>query len=297
MHSLWGKLSKSLVLKHWQFSPLIRGMFEKNRALFSSSSSTRGFWQWIWTILGSGEQSQGCDSDNASCALDLHLLNDSQPLPVLVLHLRRGDFHEHCVNLAEWGSSFTAFNSFPQFQVRDRFDPPSIGDVNDLEYEETGGSPTIVESMDERKRMYTQHCFPDVQQIVRRVRDTVHDYVRVSAAREEAERTSSWWAGRAQFAAPQQRLTRIYIMTNGDPAWLAGVKTALLDDLPRTGRSRGSWEFDWNWEAVYTSRDLRLGWEEKPVAQALDSYIAHRAELFIGNGVRNNSRVILASAA
>lgn len=47
-------------------------------------------------------------------------------LPVLAMHLRRGDFEEHCRNLAAWGSSFMGFVSFKEFEERDGFRPPQV---------------------------------------------------------------------------------------------------------------------------------------------------------------------------
>lgn len=49
-------------------------------------------------------------------------------LPILVLHLRRGDFEEHCRNLGGWGSSFMGFVTFPEFEERDMFRPPRVVD-------------------------------------------------------------------------------------------------------------------------------------------------------------------------
>jgi hypothetical protein len=34
-----------------------------------------------------------------------------------------------------------------------------------------------------------------------------------------------------------------------------------------------------------TSRDLSLSWEQKPISQALDMYVAQRAQAFVGNGL------------
>ncbi|KAF6759363.1 hypothetical protein DFP72DRAFT_884953 [Ephemerocybe angulata] len=50
--------------------------------------------------------------------------NSDGTLPILVLHLRRGDFEGHCTNLAGWGSSFMGFATFEEFEMRDKFVPP-----------------------------------------------------------------------------------------------------------------------------------------------------------------------------
>ena len=61
------------------------------------------------------------------------------------------------------------------------------------------------------------------------------------------------------------------MLTNGKVEWLTELKEKL-------GELR-------EWKSVQTSRDLRLSWEQKYVAQAIDMMIAQRADVFIGNGV------------
>ena len=39
---------------------------------------------------------------------------------LIALHIRRGDFEDHCDHLAKWGSVFNGFNSFKEFP--DHFD-------------------------------------------------------------------------------------------------------------------------------------------------------------------------------
>ena len=65
-------------------------------------------------------------------------------------------------------------------------------------------------------------------------------------------------------------------MTNGKPSYLAELRAALEADAVSNNLPP--------FESIYTSRDLELGWEEGYVAQALDLYVAQRAEVFVGNG-------------
>ncbi|KIL62346.1 hypothetical protein M378DRAFT_12930 [Amanita muscaria Koide BX008] len=65
-------------------------------------------------------------------------------------------------------------------------------------------------------------------------------------------------------------LDRLYIMTNGRREW--------IDQLSRALRASG------NWDAISSSRDLTLTWEQRFVAHALDMLVAQRAQSFIGNG-------------
>jgi len=66
-------------------------------------------------------------------------------------------------------------------------------------------------------------------------------------------------------------LKRIYIMTNGKTEWVNELILAL-----QTAEK---------WEAMSSTGDLSLAWEQKYISQALDMYVAQRAEAFIGNGV------------
>jgi hypothetical protein len=99
---------------------------------------------------------------------------------------------------------------------------------------------------EETVQIYLTHCFPTIEEIVQKV----------TQVRIESE----------------QPLTHIYVMTNGPVAWVAELKEAL--------GSSG------DWDQIETSRDLDLTWEQKYVAQALDMFVAQRAEVLIGNGVR-----------
>ena len=80
-------------------------------------------------------------------------------------------------------------------------------------------------------------------------------------------------------------LKKLYIMTNGDKVFLHDLKSALHAAD--------------HWEQISTSRDLMVTWEQKPIAQALDMYVAQRAQAFIGNGVRvfSPTPILLASCA
>ena len=63
-------------------------------------------------------------------------------------------------------------------------------------------------------------------------------------------------------------------MTNASPTWLDTLKVALSEG--------GGGE----WRQIASSRDLKLSWEQKYVAQTVDMMIGQRAQVFIGNGVR-----------
>lgn len=340
----------SPTLQYWGWSPLVLRAFERKAHFFAPSTQPSGFLSRLfagpWSLPGptkshpphppSAEQLNNGEilvmkkrdetEPQDRTLVNPKILDNSEPLPVLALHIRRGDFLEHCVNLAEWGSEYSGMNTFPDMRIHDAFVAPRVASTPEehaqVEASRTKrrifGNETLVASMEDRKRIYTIHCYPDAEQIARRVREVVHDYVSFAQDRERTQNTP-WWAWstvakdeRDKIAEPSMepstdddpdlaertRLTpndllrKVFIQTNGKAEWLKEVKQALLADVGRSkvpvDASRApeeGWAFEWHWEDVITSRDLEIGWEEKPVAQALDSYISQRAEVFVGNGV------------
>jgi hypothetical protein len=132
------------------------------------------------------------------------------------------------------------FNEFPG--LPDRFSPPAVPNW--------GSAPP------EEHARYHVHCFPEIEQIVARVR-----YVRTSLL-------------------PTTMLTRMYVLTNGRPWWLSKLKHALQEDARKEGLDE--------WEHIVTTRDLHLTSEQRHNSQAVDMAVAQRAEVFLGNGVRSS---------
>ncbi|KAF9059200.1 hypothetical protein BDP27DRAFT_515634 [Rhodocollybia butyracea] len=323
--SLWPSLSCSPILRRFTYSPLVLGMFERHHHLFGladAKSKRQPFYQLV-PSLGSFLPDVFGQSllkpQNLSVAPPLstvplgHLSaiyphspaspQTTDTIPgLLVLHIRRGDFAQHCINLVEWGAEFNAFNSFEDIRQRDRFDVAATGGTSppgeepappegELEFaarvdemskeEKERSKKAYKESLesyasakrdyDKRKAKYEaakinylKRCYPDIDQIVKHVRE-----IRNTVSAEE-------FPSKSRSTAP---LTHIYVMTNGKPPFLAKLRAAFKSDaiIPN----------DLNlppWESIYTSRDLELGWEEGYVAQALDMYIAQRADVFVGNG-------------
>ncbi|KAG2346858.1 hypothetical protein BDR05DRAFT_877897 [Suillus weaverae] len=106
------------------------------------------------------------------------------------------------------------------------------------------------ETTEANTNMYFKACFPTIEQIVEKVQDVLADQRRLYGSAKE--------------------LKSVYVMTNGNVEWLQQLKEALMQVK--------------KWDAVVTSRDLKLGWEAKPVAQAVDMLIGQRAQVLIGNG-------------
>ncbi|KAH9926412.1 uncharacterized protein B0H18DRAFT_1085010 [Fomitopsis serialis] len=87
----------------------------------------------------------------------LPFFRPSSPYPMisglLVLHVRRGDFAEHCEHLARWSARFNGFSSFPG--LPDAFEPPPGAGWG--------------ENTPENTAVYMRRCFPTVAQIVEKV--------------------------------------------------------------------------------------------------------------------------------
>ena len=229
--SIWHQLSKSPILRNFSWSPLVLEAFARNAQLFEASSwSFRLLPSYLWPASSPRTPK---DMHNVEPILPATRID---PIPgLLVLHIRRGDFADHCAHLAKWTSDWNGFNKFPA--LPDKFHPPHDG----------GGG----ESTEDNLKFYIEHCFPSIEQIVDKIRQVLADQKEVHGTARE--------------------LKRIYIMTNGDAAWLYDLKRALM-------RIK-------KWDSVKSSRDLQLGWESKPVAQAVDMLVGQRAQVFIGNGV------------
>ncbi|GLB39445.1 putative GDP-fucose protein O-fucosyltransferase [Lyophyllum shimeji] len=105
-------------------------------------------------------------------------------LPGLVaVHLRRGDFKGHCKYLIRWNAQYMGFNRFPE--MLDKFDTSRDRPAELL------------------RQYYMQHCMPEVDQIVERLRTV-------------------------RMANPG--LNRVYALTNGKASWISELKSALSND-------------------------------------------------------------------
>lgn len=65
-------------------------------------------------------------------------------------------------------------------------------------------------------------------------------------------------------------LSSIYILSNGDYGFVAEAKKWLESD---------------GWDRVLTSADVAYKWEDREIVEAVDTEIARRSGVFVGNGV------------
>ncbi|KAG2362207.1 hypothetical protein BDR07DRAFT_1451277 [Suillus spraguei] len=133
MLSIWKYLKDSPVSTHWDWSPLIHDAYRRNRHIFVPNAVSTFFQMLVGSTIPE---------------------NYTNPIPgLLALHVRRGDFENHCVHLGKWSSNWNAFNMFPEFS--DKFERPTDG----------GWGETSEKNM----QMYMQRCFPTIDQIVEKV--------------------------------------------------------------------------------------------------------------------------------
>lgn len=270
----------SPLLKDFAWSPLVHYAFQKNLRHFTSSVfETKNR---LGKILLSYISPNGATSSHYNywsgrgLALSPTLsASKAEPLPLLAIHLRRGDFIEHCDNLVSWNSTYHGYNTLPS--LPDRF----FGENSTL----LGILPK-----DELKKRYREKCLVDIDMVRQRVVKVVREWRLERLKIEETKKPND--PPSTHESRVKKMLRKIYIMTNGDHEFLQELKDGLdIDALRSLSTSVNSdlptdfdYDFVWDWDEISTSRDLDLGWETKYVAQAMDMYVGQRAELFIGNG-------------
>ncbi|KAG9043944.1 hypothetical protein FS837_008964 [Tulasnella sp. UAMH 9824] len=162
----WDLLQESPVLNNFSWSPLVRGIVARNMRLLADVS------RW-----------------------DLPPTAPTTSIPgLLAIHLRRGDFIDHCDNLNHWASVWSGWNSFPGY--RDNFF--TLAQAASMTYEE-------------RLPYFQQHCLPSVDQLVSRL----------NVVRRE------WELG---GQSGERKLKRAYLLTNAEPEYKKELKERLLAD-------------------------------------------------------------------
>ncbi|KAH9936916.1 hypothetical protein B0H21DRAFT_698938 [Amylocystis lapponica] len=134
MLDIWPRFSASPILTEFRWSPLIESAFDTNHVFLRPLNASEPLFSTLPPQLPSAAR--------------------YTPLPgLLALHVRRGDYLQHCVRLADWHSSYTAFNGFPQFPDQLRASVPH----------DAQGS--------ERRALVRPHCWPTIAEIVQRAEE------------------------------------------------------------------------------------------------------------------------------
>ncbi|PBK59047.1 hypothetical protein ARMSODRAFT_967214 [Armillaria solidipes] len=136
--SIFPYIKDTPIITDFGWSPLILSAYDTNREFFEDKASR--------TLLGFTIPSFLSPVPPATEQTPPY-----PPLPGLIaLHIRRGDFKEHCTNLAGWNTRYNGLNSFPE--LPDKFVPPY--DAPD----------------EEKVSVYLERCFPSIGQIVEKVK-------------------------------------------------------------------------------------------------------------------------------
>ncbi|KAJ7642993.1 hypothetical protein DFH06DRAFT_1097209 [Mycena polygramma] len=236
---MWPSYGSSPTLTQFAWSALVTRALARNYALFSASSPPPYL---VRQPIGRLSLTNLADSASAphSLAAFIPYSASSPPIPgLLAIHVRRGDFEQHCAWLADYdGVDFSGWTLFGSPDVRSTDAYPQLPDYRDIPPGVAFHNATLA------------HCLPTPEQIVAKVRD-----VRAASA-----------SGK-EF--PAQNLRAVYIATNGEREWVAGLVGLLQAD---------------GWDMVRTSLDLQLARDEVAVSQAIDSAVLVGAETFIGGG-------------
>lgn len=190
MADAWPQLLSSPALTEWAWSPLVTSVVIQNGALIHP------------------------DVRLADVRRRVNLRG------LLALHLRRGDFREHCEVLADRRSGYNAFNIRPDFM--DQFAiPPDGGEDNHTE-------KTLA--------WYMEHCFPDLPRIVKRVLEF-----------------------RADAAIQGRTLDRMYIATDGNRGWIKELTDALSEAIAwKSIATSRDMVLDWEQEYVKQAADMLI---------------------------------------
>ncbi|KAJ7718968.1 hypothetical protein DFH07DRAFT_316960 [Mycena maculata] len=197
--SMWPSYGNSPTVKEYAWSALVTRAISRNFALLSSEAlppSLSPSLSRITTTPGAGNT-----SSPYPLAAFSPLRTSGPPIDgLMALHVRRGDYADHCKNLAGWGVDYNAWNTFGRPDMRATGRYPPLPDYLSV--------PGGVERYDASYR----HCWPTAEQIVERVR----------AVRAVSESGESF---------PAQYLRAVYIATNGEAEWV----NALAELLKRDG--------------------------------------------------------------
>jgi len=145
---------------------------------------------------------------------------------MLAIHLRRTDYEEHCLKLANWNSTYYSWDLLDF--LPDKFVPPPGGKID--------------ENTPENIEIYRKHCWPTHEEIRHRIRDVRNDYM-------EALRIS-------------RRRTRdvdvLYILTDDTSGWLDDLKGIMANEGWRAIRTNHDLTLDTQGKDVAMAVDMEI---------------------------------------
>jgi len=177
------------------------------------------------------------------------------------VHVRRGDYEEHCKNLASFGASWNSWAAFGTYS-RDNMTLP-YASMLDARYVNASYPPLPDSILDPPySRAYPHDADGRVLDQVNLTREQLsflHCWTRLDTIRDKL----------AAVRRAHPSLEDVYLMTNGQERWVGALIELLLED---------------GWKSVRASRDLVLSDAARAVSQGVDMAIGHWAEVFVGNG-------------
>ncbi|RDB27167.1 hypothetical protein Hypma_004583 [Hypsizygus marmoreus] len=185
--------------------------------------------------------------DPASFRVALHADPSSTLSGLVAVHLRRGDFKGHCQYLIRYNALYMGFNRFPE--MLDKFTIPNERRKENLQ------------------QYYLEHCFPDVDQIVEKLR---------------------------QVRAANPGLKRVYALTNGKASWMSSLKRALQEDGWRDVKSSLDLKLDSAQKHVAMAVDMAIAEKaEVFIGNGFSSLTANVVVLRMAKGLASASNRLL----
>ena len=121
---------------------------------------------------------------------------------MLAIHLRRGDYKDHCQHLAKYNATFHGWNLLPS--LPDKFIHPK--------FDESGGNTP------ESDAHYLNHCYPEHDAILDKIQKSREEYIRAAASHGDRGRV----------------LDIIFLLTNDATGWVDELKMKLTESGWRT---------------------------------------------------------------
>ncbi|KAH8119783.1 hypothetical protein DFH11DRAFT_1499667 [Phellopilus nigrolimitatus] len=132
------EFSRSPILTGFSWSSLVNSAVAENGYLFAETPS---FFERILSFLRYSKSSS-------------NVLDSSTPIPgLLAIHIRRGDYDEHCKKLAVWRSTYMGW--LQSSSLPDRFQKPPLA-----------GNREAIQGVED---YYLDHCWPSIEQIVAKI--------------------------------------------------------------------------------------------------------------------------------
>ncbi|KAI0743492.1 hypothetical protein C8Q80DRAFT_1272186 [Daedaleopsis nitida] len=133
LEKLWPEFAASPIITLFGWSTLVEVAFDMNRHFFLPKDSLEPFL--------------------STTPFTTNAQRYSMIPGLMAVHIRRGDYKQHCTTLTRWGEDFVSVNTFPdmpdQFTIPPHNELPDMTDVH-LEY-------------------YRKRCFPSIEEIVHKV--------------------------------------------------------------------------------------------------------------------------------